>query len=403
MKLSDKLKLWYTRRKRYRAITIDDFARNNLLDSKVCLDAEQRKIYEDNTFFYPLSQDICVDIRYESPECAIYRLNNVSVVGRCEAIFKDGYMIHQGNFNPAKHISMLEKMKRVRFLPGFQECRLRQRKIGRKIKKGIVLFDGDSGNYSHFLCNIVSRLIISNQYPEFDDFPILIDEYIGHRLIDIVIRFNTKNKEIILVNEAEMVEVEDMVYVSFPHFIFSDFRRDEYNNVNDSYRLSGKAMELVHREALRIIKPENWRSRKVYLYRDNFVRSGIQYNSRNLINQEDIVHYLRKKGFLVVNPAELDFREQVNLMRNAEVVVSPVGSALANMIFADKKTKFITLAGHYEGADYSFWTDFACALNIDLYYVLGRQLISKANARKMHNSYFVGINLIEECLERYDA
>ena len=48
-------------------------------------------------------------------------------------------------------------------------------KNNREIKKGIVLAGGGSGNFAHFMCDIIPRLTLVNGMHELDDYPIILD------------------------------------------------------------------------------------------------------------------------------------------------------------------------------------------------------------------------------------
>jgi glycosyl transferase family 61 len=64
---------------------------------------------------------------------------------------------------------------------------------------------------------------------------------------------------------------------------------------------------------------------------------------RRVLNEDEILPILQEYGFVSVKLEELTFTEQVKLFRDAEAVVLPHGSGLANLVFCSKGTKVIEL------------------------------------------------------------
>jgi capsular polysaccharide biosynthesis protein len=87
-------------------------------------------------------------------------------------------------------------------------------------------------------------------------------------------------------------------------------------------------------------KHHNKTKEKIYLTRQNA-------NYRNLINEENVVHILKKDGFRVVDPNTMDVIEQIDLFSNAKFVVSPTGSSLTNIVFCSPGTKVVEIKPRY--------------------------------------------------------
>lgn len=64
---------------------------------------------------------------------------------------------------------------------------------------------------------------------------------------------------------------------------------------------------------------------------------------RRLLNEEEIVSYLRDRGFEVRQTELLSFREQVELACSAEILVAPHGAGLANATFMPEGATVIEL------------------------------------------------------------
>jgi hypothetical protein len=58
--------------------------------------------------------------------------------------------------------------------------------------------------------------------------------------------------------------------------------------------------------------------------------------ARRVLNEADLVALLRKFGFQIVWPEEMDYKQQVQLFYDAEAVMSPHGAGLTNILFAER-------------------------------------------------------------------
>lgn len=68
--------------------------------------------------------------------------------------------------------------------------------------------------------------------------------------------------------------------------------------------------------------------RKIYL-------SRADATERRVVNEPELITLLEARGFDVVTPGDLSFREQVRLFADADTVVGAHGAGLANLVFAD--------------------------------------------------------------------
>ena len=76
---------------------------------------------------------------------------------------------------------------------------------------------------------------------------------------------------------------------------------------------------------------------KIYIRRDNA-------NYRKILNEADLIEKLRKQDFEIINPQHFEIIEQMKIFSNAELIMSPHGSNLSNIIFCKKGTKVIEIS-----------------------------------------------------------
>ena len=107
----------------------------------------------------------------------------------------------------------------------------------------------------------------------------------------------------------------------FYHFVDSDF--PQFFTLNNSIEILKK-----------FIKPRTnvEISKKIYVTREDS-------SYRRIINESDVVSLVREKGYKVINPQLYEIEEQIEIFSNAEKIIAPHGSNLANIIFCKAGTE----------------------------------------------------------------
>ena len=115
----------------------------------------------------------------------------------------------------------------------------------------------------------------------------------------------------------------------FYHFIDSDF--PQFLSLNDSIKILKE-----------FINPNTGveTSKKIYVTREDS-------NYRKVINEVDVVTLLREKGYRVINPQLYEIEEQIEIFSNAEKIIAPHGSNLANIIFCKPGTEIFEITPYF--------------------------------------------------------
>jgi len=108
-----------------------------------------------------------------------------------------------------------------------------------------------------------------------------------------------------------------------------------------------------------ITDKQNVQNQRIYISRKSA-------RFRRVLNEDEIVDLLKLYGFFVVMLENLAFTEQVDLFRNAEIVVGASGSGLANLVFCSVGTKVVELFPT-STADANF--RLSRSLNLDYYFL----------------------------------
>jgi hypothetical protein len=72
-------------------------------------------------------------------------------------------------------------------------------------------------------------------------------------------------------------------------------------------------------------------------------RRGISSAARDISNKKELISYLKKNNFLIIDPSTLSFSEEIKLFNSAKLVLGIYGAAMVNVIFCQNKTHIIEL------------------------------------------------------------
>lgn len=110
-----------------------------------------------------------------------------------------------------------------------------------------------------------------------------------------------------------------------------------------------------------VLKRTGW-PKRIYINRD-----GAKY--RQVLNEEALVKYLEKYGFVSVALETLTLADQIALFAEAEVIITPHGSGLTNTVFCQPGTKIVELfSPHYMRY---YYVNISRSLGLKHYYWLG--------------------------------
>ena len=122
------------------------------------------------------------------------------------------------------------------------------------------------------------------------------------------------------------------------------FLDDKFYSFKDSYAPQFLKIE----ESIKILKffLNNYRDEvaektKLYITRQNS-------NYRKILNESDVIGLFKQNNFQIINPYNYEIKEQINLFSKADIIVSPTGSNLANIIFCRKGTKIYEIAPDFK-------------------------------------------------------
>jgi capsular polysaccharide biosynthesis protein len=124
--------------------------------------------------------------------------------------------------------------------------------------------------------------------------------------------------------------------------------------------------------------------------------------SRSLVNSRQVATTLRRLGFVVHDPANMSFLEQVVAFHSAKRVVLVGGASMANLIFCSEGAAVVTLRSEFT-VGYKMPKILAGVGGARMLYVSGRPVgnaFRSSFLEKVHAHYYVGIRALSNAVRR---
>ena len=115
-----------------------------------------------------------------------------------------------------------------------------------------------------------------------------------------------------------------------------------YNRFDAEGMFNQETFELVRRFSLRAQELNNvpiHRSEKIYVSRALTALTRPHY--RQLINEIDVEDFVSKRGYLIIYPETLNFRQQISTFACAKKILGPSGSGLFSAAFSGPSAKIL--------------------------------------------------------------
>ena len=175
---------------------------------------------------------------------------------------------------------------------------------------------GSSNNYYHLLIDWLPRLFALNKHIiKKIDKVIFSSEYLqSNNLVQFILNELKIDKEIIFLEKGSYLFKNSFIPVnlSLEEKIF--FYRRTFSNY----------MKFQKEEKIYIVRKDS--------------------KNRKIINENQLIQFLEKQNFKIVELSKYNFKDQISLFSNAKIIISMHGAGLANLIFCKKNTPVIEIA-----------------------------------------------------------
>jgi capsular polysaccharide biosynthesis protein len=375
------------------------------------------------------NSDLCDVSGYDgsqpSPEVRLLQMNDVCAVGRTEFVLKDQVAFYPGALDPKTYAFMHELEGRGSVDLDQGNLRIAPKRKSQKVAAAISLLGQCNGNYAHWITEVLTRLVLVDDIPELRDLPILVDQNVHEKLFYALELMNSGRRKVIPVRPYEKVHARRLVYVTLPSVTPAETRRFFESGKLDilratQFQFSAEALQRLRLAATEVARnfgyppPNGFNATPKFSERANESRyshqkpklvylgrfGGTTGNSRFLLNADGVLNMVLASRFTVINTFDLPFELQVLAMQDAEIVIAPIGAALANMAFCPPGRKVIILTPTYAGANFHYFSNFLVSLGHEVIFVLGPQ-VAFASGPVYNRNYLIDLSDLNRALHHF--
>ena len=271
---------------------------------------------------------------------------------------------------PIANKTKLEILNDENLNNSFLNANLNDLKINCKIYKG------------NFYCDSFNYLPITEKMETFEDlYNWQVDNSISHFYSKEFLDYFNKNKQNFPIIENAYVlgsSPGDNYYTNLLYFLPRIFFNDEkeirlcvHRNLSNKFRsYISEICKNLNKKINFVFLDDNFyffknskipeflsieKSKKILNYFNNHISSNVPANLkiylsrqnvgyRNIINEDDVIKLLKKYNYRILDLNNLEIKEQLNFFINADTIISPTGSSLANAIFCNPGTTILEIA-----------------------------------------------------------
>jgi capsular polysaccharide biosynthesis protein len=200
---------------------------------------------------------------------------------------------------------------------------------------GKTLFISSRTNYWHLianeLCNLVALELSGIEVNHFDH--IIFEKHTDKGGDDLHKIFSLQQHKQISISKNK-------------HFIC-----DELNFFSSPASLSKTLICAVKQKILSSFKYVD--TNPTFSYPKRIAISRVSSSTRRWINEGECMQLLSSQGFHSVILENMNLLDQINIFRNADIILGPHGAGFTNLIFASPTTKIVEIRSEKQGGDYS--------------------------------------------------
>jgi hypothetical protein len=236
----------------------------------------------------------------------VYNATVVSWVNRENTEYWPAILTNNGTALQLRELILQREHKRI----------LQHTEKTQEIERGFWILERVFRNHSHWLTAHLPKVIYLKE----------------HDLLDEVILPPPEYRTDVMNSSLNLLDIDPEGFKTFDPEKILKVRELQFMETD---RFRPELLRSV-REAYRFLK-RNKPYRKLYISRGKAQR-------RRLVNEEKIFSFLNEKGYEKVFLEELSFKEQIQIMQEARVVVAPHGAGLTNILFCGPDTHVVEIA-----------------------------------------------------------
>jgi hypothetical protein len=212
-----------------------------------------------------------------------------------------------------------------------------------EVNSPLFFFVYNTENYYHFL---------------YDTLPYLISFFKLRKIIPslkLLIQYpNSQKKELyrFVLDFFELLELnEDLVYINDNTkykeiYISTSYTHDINSNLpprDEIYDFYKYLVNIVKKKYNKNTPKKIYISRRTWIH-NNYNNIGTNYTTkRKLINEDELVEYLCKKGYTEVFTENMTTIDKILMFNNATHVIGAIGGGISNVLFSNENTELVAL------------------------------------------------------------
>jgi capsular polysaccharide biosynthesis protein/Flp pilus assembly protein TadD len=307
------------------------------------------------------------------PEIFIGRLDDAEVLGReFPVIAADGCLLVEG-FVTSPGVYP-HKGGTVKYAAGDGRVLLDLPRAPLQLDGSCILL-GRSNNHYHFLLESLPRIWSIEQYGVDAGLPALVPHGLYPTQLELLAMLGFPEDRLIRVPEDGSVRCRTLYAPSL---------------LSRAFTISPLAVGFLRDRILPRVAEVTGLPRRAYLSRNRMPR-------RHVRNEADLLPMIERHGFRIIYPEALGVAEQVRLFAQAEAILSPDSSALANLAFAAPGAKVGVLS--WRGLHKPLWHCIASHAGAQVTYIHADS-IAESSAAVAHRDMHVEPALLEEWLAK---
>ena len=319
------------------------------------------------------------------PKVFALTLQDATVYGGTNLVRHQAKMVRHDLMNLSQDATSEELHGRMSVSTKRQAIRWLQNDLNpEKLDEAASFVDACALNYAHWITEVLPRIAVFCEYPEFANIPIIINNGLSNSQIESLALIVGPSREVIALSEKRAVQVRKLHVVS-PTGYLPFGQRKTHSPLYTHGIFSSQSVGIMRQKILAALSsPSQDMPSKVYLPRP--------INRRGIVNSAEVERCLVENGYIAVYPERLSFMDQVLLFAQAESIIGATGAAFANLVFTNPSTKICVMTGCHPHAPYGYWQNIATTIGNRIRYLIGSDIPA------VHSNFSVDIALLKAAL-----
>lgn len=323
--------------------------------------------------------------QYVAPEIYFSTVNDALIFGNTGMVIRGHAMIHNDSINFKKDIIFEEFRRYARLCANFKRVKwfLPTNPIA-DIPEAASFTDTASGNYAHWLSEVLPRIVLFCTHPKFKEIPLVLNANLPSTILESACIAAGPERVIYLLPDGHPLKIGRLHLVSSVGYAPAETRGKRSSEFKEG-NFNGHALGLAS-QFMRVAAADfPQQGDRLYLRR--------QSKMRHLLNSDEIERTLVDQGFKCIDTGEMSFLEQVAAMAGAKMIVAPGGAALANIMFCQPGTTVTVLAARNQAISYFYWENMARPFGVNIRFVL-----SEASHHHIHTDFEINPHTLLDAL-----